>query len=64
MHESQDFLWNSGMFFMKASLWLDKLKSHAPDILKSCEMSILNGCNDGIFFRPDQSHLNRVRVNL
>ena len=54
MHESQDFLWNSGMFFMKASLWLDKMKSHAPDILKSCEMSILNGCNDGIFFRPDQ----------
>jgi len=54
MYESQDFLWNSGMFFMKASLWLYKLRIHAPDILTSCEMSIRNGINDGIFFRPDQ----------
>ena len=40
MFESQEFLWNSGMFIMKASSWIDKLKSHAPDILTACEKSI------------------------
>ena len=54
MYESKDFLWNSGMFFMTASLWLEKLEMHAPDILTACETAVLNGSDDGIFFRPDQ----------
>jgi len=53
MFESQEFLWNSGMFIMKASSWIGKLKYHAPDILAACEKSIQNGSDDGTFFRPE-----------
>ena len=50
MYESKDFLWNSGMFFMTASLWLEKLKMHAPDNLTAYETPIVNAKNDGIIF--------------
>jgi len=53
MHESKKFLWNSGMFLVKASSWIQNLKIHAPRILEACERSIQNGTEDGIFFRPD-----------
>ncbi|HBR64811.1 MAG: mannose-1-phosphate guanylyltransferase/mannose-6-phosphate isomerase [Chloroflexota bacterium] len=52
MHESKDFLWNSGMFLIKASSWIHNMKIHSPRILEACERSIQNGTEDGIFFRP------------
>lgn len=30
--DSGDYLWNSGMFLMRASTYLDELEAHAPDI--------------------------------
>ena len=57
MYESGNFLWNSGMFIVKASSWINKLKEHAPDILENCQKSIEKGKDDGIFFRPEQESL-------
>lgn len=37
MLESGDYLWNSGIFCSKASVMLDELQEHAPEIYISCK---------------------------
>ncbi|MEX0965176.1 MAG: mannose-1-phosphate guanylyltransferase/mannose-6-phosphate isomerase [Pseudohongiellaceae bacterium] len=34
--ESGNFFWNSGMFLFSATVYLEQLKKHAPDIFASC----------------------------
>ncbi len=45
--ESGDYFWNSGMFLFRASVFLEELKKHDPDIYDTCwaalERSIRNG---------------------
>ncbi len=47
------YLWNSGMFMMKASVWLDALSHCRPDILDSCRKSYDRGCSDRDFYRAE-----------
>jgi mannose-1-phosphate guanylyltransferase/mannose-6-phosphate isomerase len=47
------YFWNSGMFMFKASLYLDELRSLAPDMLAACENSMAQKTLDGDFVRPD-----------
>ena len=47
------YLWNSGMFMMKASMWLDALSHCRPDILDSCRKSFDRGCSDRDFYRAE-----------
>ena len=35
--------WNSGMFLFTAAAYLRELRTHAPDILASCEQAIAAG---------------------
>lgn len=49
---SDSFYWNSGMFLLKASRYLEELKTHRPDILSACEQSINNATRDADFIRP------------
>ncbi len=49
--ESGDFLWNSGMFLMKASTWMDALKLFRPDIEQAVATAFVNGSDDYDFFR-------------
>ncbi|OGI65038.1 MAG: mannose-1-phosphate guanylyltransferase/mannose-6-phosphate isomerase [Candidatus Muproteobacteria bacterium RBG_16_60_9] len=51
--DSGDFLWNSGMFLMRASVWLEELRQHAPQILAQCEAAFSRGRQDGEFYRVD-----------
>jgi len=51
---SGDYLWNSGMFMMKASVWLTELERFRPDILQSCKKAYENGKKDLDFFRADE----------
>lgn len=37
--ESGEYLWNSGMFLIKASTYLDELEAHAPDIAASAALA-------------------------
>jgi mannose-1-phosphate guanylyltransferase/mannose-6-phosphate isomerase len=53
--ESGEYLWNSGMFMMKASVWLKQLEKYRPDILEACQNAYLNGKKDLDFFRADPS---------
>ena len=50
---SGEYLWNSGMFLFKASLFLSELKSLEPDIYDSCYESIANSVSDMDFIRVD-----------
>lgn len=48
---SGGYLWNSGMFMLRADVWLTELGCHEPAIRKSCEQAIRDGRQDGDFHR-------------
>jgi len=51
--DSGDYLWNSGIFVMRASVWLAALGVCRPDILEACRTALANGKTDGDFVRLD-----------
>ncbi len=53
--ESGKYYWNSGIFLMKTSLWLDAIMEFAPDIYKQSKKSVENGQSDGQFFRLNEN---------
>lgn len=52
---SGEYLWNSGLFMMKASVWLEKIKALQTDIYTACVESYESGLADGLFYRLDKS---------
>jgi len=50
---SGGYLWNSGLFMMKASLWRQLVACFRPDIAAASEQSYLEGTSDGDFRRLD-----------
>ena len=44
-----DYLWNSGLFLMRATVWIDELKTYRPDILAACERALAEGREDHDF---------------
>ncbi|HQQ68858.1 MAG TPA: mannose-1-phosphate guanylyltransferase/mannose-6-phosphate isomerase [Alicycliphilus sp.] len=48
-----DHLWNSGLFVLRASVWLDALRLCRPDILGACEAAWEKGASDLSFLRVD-----------
>ena len=53
MLDTEEFLWNSGMFVMRASAWLEELDRFRPDIATACREAHASGAEDGVFYRPD-----------
>ena len=53
--ESGNYLWNSGMFLMRADRYLEALRTHAPDILVACEKAMEGASNDLDFVRVDKA---------
>ena len=45
------YLWNSGLFMMRASVWLAAMKACRPDILAACQTAWDEGSTDGEFVR-------------
>lgn len=58
---SGEFLWNSGMFLMRARTWLEELEQLAPDILKQCQAAYANGRQDGEFYRVEGEAFRECR---
>jgi len=50
---SGDYLWNSGMFLLRASRYLAELGQHRQDILAACEAAMAHPQNDLDFVRVD-----------
>lgn len=46
-------LWNSGLFMLKASVWLQALGHYRPDILDACQQAMQLAQRDQDFVRPD-----------
>jgi mannose-1-phosphate guanylyltransferase len=53
--ESGEYYWNSGMFVLKASRYLNELEKHCPEILQSCKQCINNTSEDLDFVRIDEA---------
>jgi len=51
---SGEYLWNSGMFMFRASIYLDELRRFAPDILSACRKTLKGAVRDLDFTRLDQ----------
>ena len=49
--DAGDYLWNSGIFVMKASVWLSALFVCRPDILAACRKALAAVSEDGDFVR-------------
>ncbi|BBU69657.1 mannose-1-phosphate guanylyltransferase/mannose-6-phosphate isomerase [Fluviibacter phosphoraccumulans] len=49
---SGQYLWNSGIFVIKASVWLDKIGQFRPDILAACQTAFEAKTVDADFVRP------------
>jgi mannose-1-phosphate guanylyltransferase/mannose-6-phosphate isomerase len=50
---SGGYLWNSGMFLLRAQSYLDELGKHAPDMLSCCQKAMASATVDMVFVRPD-----------
>ena len=50
---SGQYLWNAGIFLMRAQALLDALQTHAPDILEVCRQAMQQPQRDGLFLRPE-----------
>ncbi|CAD6524847.1 mannose-1-phosphate guanylyltransferase/mannose-6-phosphate isomerase [Paraburkholderia metrosideri] len=48
------YWWNSGIFIVRASVWLDTLKRLQPEMRAACERAFEGGSVDGAMFRPQQ----------
>lgn len=53
--DSKRFLWNSGMFVFKASVYLEELKKHRPRIYAVSQRASKTICHDLDFLRVDES---------
>jgi mannose-1-phosphate guanylyltransferase/mannose-6-phosphate isomerase len=52
--ESGDYLWNGGIFLMRADVWLKEIGAQRPDILTACRAAYQSGKVDADFFRIDR----------
>ena len=50
--ESGNYLWNSGMFLLRAATYLEQLGEHAPAILDCCQRAMESARVDLDFVRP------------
>jgi mannose-1-phosphate guanylyltransferase / mannose-6-phosphate isomerase len=62
---SGEYAWNSGMFVLKASVWLNALAQFRPDILQACEKAWNSKATDPLqsgwqFLRPDAQAFAQV----
>ena len=53
--ESGDYLWNAGIFALRASVWIDAIGTWRPDILRACERAYRQGRRDGAFWRVEEA---------
>lgn len=58
--DSKAYLWNSGMFMAKASVFLEEMKKHSPDDLIWIEKAIQEGQVEGTHTWLNHDHYSKV----
>ena len=56
--KNKNYLWNSGIFLFKASIFLNELKKFEPKIIEICTQSLKKGIQDFDFFRINEKIFN------
>ena len=56
---SGQYLWNSGIFVLRASIWLEAIDRCRPEMREICRNGLEAGTEDGVFFRLDTSAYER-----
>ena len=54
--DTGEYLWNSGMFLMPATMWLVELERSRPDIAAACAQAMAGAQRADSFVRPDGAH--------
>lgn len=57
---SGNYFWNSGLFMMRATVWLDAIAKTRPDIFSSCKQAWDDQQRDGDFVRVDKFKFQQV----
>jgi len=52
--EAGNYLWNSGMFLFKASVFLEEISKFAPDIIDCCAKSLIENKDGTVFTRLNE----------
>ncbi len=55
---SGQYLWNSGLFVLRASVWLDQIRLHRPDIGEACRDAFAQAKVDGNFVRVGKTEFS------
>ena len=61
--KSGDYFWNSGMFVLKASVWLKAIQYFSPDIYEATLKAFYQKTNDDPFIRPDEHLFKLIPAN-
>ncbi|MCX7258654.1 MAG: mannose-1-phosphate guanylyltransferase/mannose-6-phosphate isomerase [Polaromonas sp.] len=57
-----DVLWNAGIFLVQAQVLIEALRTHAPDILASCQQAMTGATRDEAFIRPEAAAFTGCRA--
>jgi len=60
---SGDYFWNSGIFILRASVWLEAIKSLSPEIFEATKKAFDQKINDHDFIRPGEELFNKIPSN-
>lgn len=60
--ESGGYLWNGGMFVMRAGAFLTELRKWEPDVHESCRSALDAAATDPDFLRPDRQVFERCKA--
>lgn len=55
------YLWNAGIFLVRAGTLIEALREHAPDILAVCQKAVASSSTDGSFIRLDRATFEACR---
>ena len=56
--DAGNYLWNSGLFMVRTSVWLKAIQSCRPDIFTACADAMASAQKDVDFIRPDTEAFN------
>ena len=57
--DTGNYLWNSGMFILKASVWIENIKLFQPEVLKQCQLAYQQLHIDGYFCWIDEKAFSK-----
>jgi mannose-1-phosphate guanylyltransferase/mannose-6-phosphate isomerase len=61
--KSDDYFWNSGIFVLRASVWLNAIQIFSPDIYEATQKAFKQKTTDAMFIRPNEKAFESIPSN-